>query len=353
MNNLLSDLACSLEPYVPGEQPKNMESLIKLNTNENPYPPAPAVLEAATACINNDLRLYPDPASMKMRNVIAQHEGLAIENVFIGNGSDEVLAFCFPAFFAGKKPLCYADITYSFYKVYAKLFAVDSNIVPLRQDYTIDVDAFAAADCGGAIIPNPNAPTGIALGLDEIERIVNATRGVVVIDEAYTRFGADSCVPLIKKYDNILIVRTLSKTHALAGMRLGYALASPALIDGLTRVKDSFNSYPIDRVAQAAGAAAIEAADYYDDVCNRICKTRDAFINNMLNIGCDVLPSNANFVFISPPDKDAVRLFTHLKENNILVRHFDSPRIRQWLRITIGSDAQMDEVFTVIKNLYV
>lgn len=348
--SLLTDLARGIQPYVPGEQPKSTEKLIKLNTNENPYPPAPEVLAAVQAAANESLRLYPDPSSTALREAIAKQEGLLPENVFVGNGSDEVLAHSFPAFFVGKQPIRFADITYSFYSVYAQLYQTQTDIIPLTDALAIDVDAFCRGRCGGVLLPNPNAPTGTALPLSDIERILKSNAGcVVLVDEAYVEFGAQSAASLIGQYDNLLVVRTLSKSHALAGMRLGYALAQPALIDGLTRIKDSFNSYPIDRVAQAAGTAAMQASAYYRQRNDEVMQTREAFSAKLKAFGFDVLPSSANFVFASPPGGDAKALMEYLRSQNILMRYFDKPRIRSYLRITIGTPQDMDTTCRAIE----
>lgn len=347
--SIISPLAAGLSPYIPGEQPKGREKIIKLNTNENPYPPSPRVSSAINAALD-DLRAYPDPASVNLRTAIAESEGLCADQVFVGNGSDEVLALCFPAFFVGQNaPVRFADVTYSFYQVYAQLFNVPVEKVPLTENYCMDLEAFCRGEAGGILIPNPNAPTGIALSLPEIERILQANpHCLVLIDEAYVAFGAQSAVSLIDRYENLLVVRTFSKSHALAGLRCGYALGQAPLIHALTCVKDSFNSYPLDRLAQAGAQAAIEDAAYTIAKCEQIQKTRDWFSRALADRGFTVLPSQTNFVFASPADGDGKSCFAYLRQKNILVRHFDSPRTTAFLRITIGTDEQMQALIDAL-----
>lgn len=346
---VISPLAKGLSPYVPGEQPKGAQRVIKLNTNENPYPPSPRVASAMEQAMGQ-LRLYPDPASLSLRQAIAKAEGLEAEEVFVGNGSDEVLALCFPAFFAGQaQPIQFADITYSFYEVYAQLFGVCVQKVPLTADFCIDLPAFCQGNAGGILIPNPNAPTGIALTLAQIEQILQANpQCLVLIDEAYVAFGAQSAASLIGQYENLLVVRTLSKSHALAGLRVGYALGNRQLIHALTCVKDSFNSYPVDRLAQAGAQAAIEDAAYTRARCEEIQDTRAWFCGALRRRGFTVLPSQANFVFASPADGDGKRCFANLRERHVLVRHFDKPRISGYLRITIGTRAEMQALLDAL-----
>lgn len=353
MDRYISELAAGLQPYIPGKQPRDVQNLIKINTNENPYPPSPDVLDAITKAANADLRLYPDPASMNLRKAIAEYEGcgLGVDNVFVGNGSDEVLAFCFPAFFTGKAPVLFADVTYSFYKVYCSLFSVQYREIPLLDDFSVDLPAFCNSEAGGILIPNPNAPTGVALGIDDIDSILITAQCAVVIDEAYVDFGAQSCVELLSKHENLLIVRTLSKSHALAGMRLGYCIGQPRLIEALIRVKDSFNSYPIDRIAGAAGIAAMQSGEYYKRINQRICNTRDVFIRELNALGFKTLPSKANFVFTSPPDGNAAGIYNTLLKNGIIVRHFSGARTNNWLRISIGTPDEMWQTISVLKNI--
>jgi len=346
----LTDLAKSLSPYIPGEQPRGTK-VIKLNTNENPYGPSEKVLdaiEAAKVC----LRLYPDPASDELRQAIADYYTIPKEYVFVGNGSDEVLALTFPAFFTGRS-IAYPDITYSFYPVYAKLFGTGTQEIPLKEDFSLDCDAFVelGQEIKGILIPNPNAPTGRALSLGQVERIIEAnSQGVVLIDEAYVDFGCQSAVRLIEKYDNLLVVQTLSKSRSLAGLRVGFALGAPGLIEGLVRVKDSFNSYPIDLLAQAGARAAIEDRAYCDAICGRIIKTRENTVKELEGLGFLVIPSSANFVFISHGEKRAEEVFQSLRENGILVRWFNKPRIDNFLRVTIGTDEEMGQSIDALKK---
>lgn len=348
-HTIISPLAGTLSPYVPGEQPKGASRVVKLNTNENPYPPSPQI-DAALRSAAGALRLYPDPASLSLRQAIAKQEGLTADQVFVGNGSDEVLALCFPAFFVGQdRPVQFADITYSFYEVYARLFGVEVEKVPLTALFEMDLPSFCAGRAGGVLLPNPNAPTGIALSLCQIERVLRANPDcLVLIDEAYVAFGAQSAAQLIGRYPNLLVVRTLSKSHALAGLRVGYALGQAPLIHALTCVKDSFNSYPLDRLAQAGAQAAIEDAAYTRQRCDEIAQTRAWFVEALQERGFTVLPSLANFVFASPPDGDGAALFAFLRARGILVRHFDKPRISSYLRITIGTDEQMRALLSAL-----
>lgn len=328
-----------LDPYTPGEQPK--VKMIKLNTNENPFPPGEAVLTAMREAANEDMRLYPDPDACLLRDVFAQYAKVAPENVFVGNGSDEVLAFAFDAFFEKGKPVFFPDISYSFYPVYCKHFGLDYEKIPLKEDFTLDVNDYAGNN-GGIVITNPNAPTGIALSRKEIETIVKRNPDVVVvIDEAYVRFGAESAVPLIAKYPNLLVVQTMSKSHSLAGLRVGFAVGSPALIDGLNRVKNSFNSYPVDRIAQAGAIASLQDRETVDAHLNTICAVREGVSVALRGIGFDVLPSKTNFIMIHYWNCPAKELFEHLRSRNILVRHFDLPRISDYQRVTIGSKEDM------------
>ena len=354
MEALWSPQAHGLDPYVPGEQPNPGERLIKLNTNENPFPPSPRVREAIQAALN-DLRLYPDPTSLALREAIAAHNGhgLKAENIFVGNGSDEVLAFCFPAFFTGRQlPLRFADITYSFYKVYAKLFDTPYIPEPLLDDFSMPLDALCEKPCAGLLIANPNAPTGIALDLDDIERLLKAhPDAVILVDEAYVDFGARAATPLLAQYPNLLIVRTLSKSHALAGLRVGYAMGHPYLIEALVRVKDSINSYPLDRLAQAGAQAAVADGAYVAARCAEVATIRDDFIAALEQRGFDVLPSKANLIFARPPKGDAAGLMAALRQHGILVRHFSSPRIADRLRISMGLPEEMATFLQVLDNL--
>ena len=351
MSQLWSEVARQLVPYVPGEQPK-VPGLVKLNTNENPYAPSPRVLDALRAAVNDDLRLYPDPASDALRDVIAARHGLDREQVFVGNGSDEVLAHAFHALLKHERPVLFPDVTYSFYPVYCQLYGIDSQQVPLTDDFRISVDDYLRPN-GGIVFPNPNAPTGCPLPLEDIERLLRHNRySVVVVDEAYVDFGAESAVSLIGQFPQLLVVRTLSKSHGLAGLRVGYALGDAALIAGLHRVKDSFNSYPLGRLAQAGAQAAMLDEAWFDATRKRIIATREWLSGELRDLGFEVLPSAANFVFARHARLPGERCHALLRERNILVRHFRQPtRIASFNRITIGTDAQCQALVEALAGL--
>lgn len=340
MSKYWSDVVHKLTPYVPGEQPK-LANLVKLNTNENPYGPSPQVIAALKLEAADTLRLYPDPNSDALKESIANTYKLKVTQVFVGNGSDEVLAHVFQALLKHSRPLLFPDITYSFYPVYCSLYDIEYQAIPLAEDFTINIDDYDQPN-GGIIFPNPNAPTGIPLALAEIAQLLKKnTQSVVVIDEAYVDFGTESAVNLINTYPNLLITHTLSKARSLAGLRVGYALGAPALIEALTRVKDSFNSYPIDRFASAGAIAAMQDVAYFEATCSKIIETREALIKALTNLGFEVLPSGANFIFSRHQVKDGAELVAKLREKSIIVRHFKSPgRIASYIRITIGTDEQ-------------
>ncbi|MBQ8312892.1 MAG: histidinol-phosphate transaminase [Oscillospiraceae bacterium] len=336
-----SDLALRLVPYVAGEQPKNVK-LIKLNTNENPYPPSPKVAEAIKGLCDS-LRLYPDMEATALREVIAQVNNVEPEMVFCGNGSDEVLAFAFAAFFAGKRLLT-PDVTYSFYPVYANLFGVEHQAVPLNADFTVDVEGMLQG-CPMALA-NPNAPTGIELPQSDIRRMAQHAKendAVLLVDEAYAAFAQETAVPLLKEFDNVLIVRTFSKSHALAGMRVGYAMGSKRLIDALRRIRDSFNSYPLDRLAQAAATASMLDVDYTAKTVALVVAARDRAYARLQAAGIEVLKSATNFLFVKAGE-DAAPVQKALRDEGILVRHFGSARLKSWLRVTIGTTEDMEKV---------
>lgn len=341
-----------LEPYVPGEQPK-IQNLLKLNTNENPYPPSEKVVAAVQAVLANSadaLRLYPDPDATALKQAIAKQQGVGISQVFVGNGSDEVLAHIFKAFFVQNEPVLYPDITYSFYPVYSQFFNVQTKEIPLNENFEIVIDDYKQVN-GGIIIANPNAPTSIALSLAQIEEILKANPDrVVVIDEAYVDFGAESAVSLVSKYENLVVCQTTSKSRSLAGLRVGFAIAQDHLIAALEAVKNSFNSYPIDRFAIAAAVASFEDQAYFVEQCNKVIASRDKLIVELEQIGFDVLPSKANFIFASLPSKDAGELAKELRERGIIVRYFNKPRINRFLRITIGTDEQNQRLVDALKN---
>ncbi|WP_295803318.1 histidinol-phosphate transaminase [uncultured Microbulbifer sp.] len=342
-----------LEPYVPGEQPKTTEKLIKLNTNESPYPPSPrarAVLQEAG--LAEKLRLYPDPESTELRKTIAAEFGLTADQVFVGNGSDEVLAHAFYSFFQRPEPLLYPDITYSFYPVYCQFYGIEPRTLPLREDFSITVEDYAIEGAGGVILPNPNAPTGRYLPLAEIEQLLKMhPERVVVIDEAYIDFGGDSAVKLIADYPNLLVIHTLSKSHALAGLRLGYAMGQAHLIEGLNRAKNSFNSYPIDGIAQRVATVAIADRSWLADNCGKVIATRERTCEELSKLGFEIVPSRANFIFAKPPKISAEALFQALRERNIIVRYFNKPRISEYLRISIGTDEEMDALIGACREV--
>jgi histidinol-phosphate aminotransferase len=351
MSQYWSEIVHKLTPYVPGEQPK-LDNLIKLNTNENPYGPSPKVIEALKLEADDTLRLYPDPNSDRLKSAIASAYHLNPDQVFVGNGSDEVLAHVFQALLKHDQPLLFPDITYSFYPVYCGLYEIDYKVVPLTTAFEIDVNDYLQPN-GGIIFPNPNAPTGVPLPLTHIEKLLQAnTQTVVVIDEAYVDFGTESAVNLINRYPNLLVTHTLSKARSLAGLRVGYALGHAALIEALIRVKDSFNSYPIDRFASAGAIAAIEDTDYFDQTRQKVMETREALIADLTTLGFEILPSGANFIFAKHPNYDGAQLTAQLREKCIIVRHFKSPsRIAPYLRITIGTDAQSGLLIQALKQL--
>jgi histidinol-phosphate aminotransferase len=351
MSRFWSAVVHGLTPYVPGEQPK-LANLVKLNTNENPYGPSPKVLDAVRAEAADTLRLYPDPNSDRLRAGIAAYHGVTPDHVFVGNGSDEVLAHAFMALLKHDRPILFPDITYSFYPVYCGLYEIAHRTIPLTESFEIRVDDYLTPN-GGVIFPNPNAPTGRLLPLAEIERLLAGNPdSVVVIDEAYIDFGGDSAVGLVARYPQLLVTRTLSKSHALAGLRVGYAIGQPHLIEALNRVKDSFNSYPLDRFAQAGALASMEDRAYFEAICSRVVRTRTRLVADMEALGFDVLPSSANFIFARHPQHDGGELAARLRERSIIVRHFRSPaRIAPFLRITVGTDAQCDALIAALKAL--
>ncbi len=352
MSKFWSKRAHQLDPYTPGEQPQDQQ-YIKLNTNENPYPPSPKSIEAMQAASDESMRLYPDPMAKDLKQAIADFYALDYEQVFVGNSSDEVLAHTFVALLKQDKPLYSPDISYGFYPAYCGLFDIKNTKVPLADDFTICVDDYCKSnDKGGIIFPNPNAPSGIALSLNDIEEILKANSAVVVvIDEAYIDFGADTAVPLIAKYPNLLITQTFSKSRSLAGLRVGFAMGHPDLIEGLERVKNSFNSYPLDRVAIAGATASMKDKAYFEMTCQKIIETRKRVSLALEQMDFTVLPSKTNFVFVKPNQTDAKKLYLDLKEQGLLVRYFSAPRIDGFLRITIGTNEEMDEFLQKIAKL--
>ena len=347
MSQFWSEDVSNLHPYVPGEQPKG-DRLLKLNTNESPYGPSPAI-EAALQSVNvEDLRLYPDPASSKLTSALADYHSVPVNSVFVGNGSDEVLAFVFRAFFKGKGPLCFPDISYSFYLVWAQMFEIETHALPVTVDYRIELSA-VPDEIKVVIFPNPNAPTAIALGLGEIEAFVKARPDVlVVVDEAYVDYGAESALALVGTYSNVLVVRTMSKSRGLAGMRVGYALGAPELIEGLVRVKDSFNSYPVDALAQLAALVSVNDESYFQETLAKVISSRARLARGLESLGFEVLPSTANFVLARNTSKTGGEWQSYLRSQGIIVRHFNKPRLDDWIRITVGTDAEVDQLLEAL-----
>ncbi len=361
MSQYWSDIVHRLTPYVPGEQPKQQQ-LIKLNTNECPYGPSPKALAAIEAEVNNNLRLYPDPNAERLTQAIADYFSLASsansasvklspENVFVGNGSDEVLAHVFNGLLAHNKPILFPDISYSFYPVYCNLYNISAQPIPLSEDFSIAVEDYQQ-DNGGIIIPNPNAPTGILLSLDDIKcLLISNPNSVVVIDEAYIDFGGQSAVTLVPQFKNLLVIQTLSKSRSLAGLRVGFAVGDADLISGLNRVKNSFNSYPLSRMSISGAVAAIEDRSYFNDICQQVIKTREWLSAELTQLEFTVLPSSANFVFVRHAEKSAADIAAQLRQRNIIVRHFNTARIDNYLRISVGSDEECKALIMALTTI--
>ena len=359
---LWSSKARNLSPYVPGEQPQH-ENLCKLNTNENPFPPSPKVGEAIAKVLEQqaaDLRLYPAPESDDLRAALAQLYNIDINQVFVGNGSDEVLALVFASFFLKERPVLAPDISYSFYPVYAQTFGIELVQIALEEDFSIDPDAYRQP-CSGIIIANPNAPTGLLLSLADIRKLASEhSNSVIVIDEAYIDFAraADgssdaeiSAVSLINEFDNILVTQTFSKSRSLAGLRVGMAFGNASLIEALTRMKNSFNSYPLDKLAQVGATASVLDVEYFTQTCQQVIDLRQSLTAELTALGFDVLPSHANFVFARPKDGNANTVANALREQGIIVRHFDKPRINEYLRITTGTAEQNNRLIDALQTL--
>jgi histidinol-phosphate aminotransferase len=353
-NGFYSPALAALEPYVPGEQPR-IANLVKLNTNENPCAPSPRAIDAIRKAAADGLERYPDPESLALREAVAQRHGLRAEQVFAGNGSDEVLAHAFFAFFRQREPLLCPDVTYSFYRVYAQRYEIACELQPVDAALRIDVDALAARaaqGCGGLVLANPNAPTGIGLPLADIERLLQACpHRVVLVDEAYVDFGGASALPLIDRHPNLLVVQTLSKSRSLAGLRVGFACGQAHLVEALTRVKNSFNSYPLGRPAQAGAVAALQDEAWFAQACRNVIDTREGLGLQLEDLGFEVLPSQANFVFVRHPLHDAAALAAALRERAVLVRHFRDARIAQYLRISIGTRGQCDALVAALGEI--
>ncbi len=354
MSRFWSKTVKGLTPYVPGEQPK-LTQLIKLNTNESPYGPSPKAITAIASANTDALRLYPDPNSDALKQAIAKVHGLTSNQIFVGNGSDEVLAHVFLGLLKHDAPILFPDITYSFYPVYCNLYDIALENIPLNNDFSISIDAYLEKNNGkngGIIFPNPNAPTGRALSLKNIKDLLDHNKdSVVVIDEAYVDFGTESAVSLVNQYDNLLVTHTLSKSYALAGLRVGYAVGHPDLIEGLERVKNSFNSYPIDKLAMAGAIAAIEDQDYLKKISQAVINTRAELVKSLDQLGFETIPSSANFIFTKHPKHDAAKIAASLREKHIIVRHFKMPRIDQHLRITIGTDEQCAKLIAALQEI--
>lgn len=350
MSKFWSSMVKRTEPYVPGEQVVQQD-IVKLNTNENPYPPSPKVIEAIRGEMERNLQLYPSPTADDLRTTIGQRYALTADEVFVGNGSDEVLAFSFMAFFEPGQPIRFPDVTYSFYPVYAKLFDIRYEEVALNEDFTLQVDKFFQSE-GGVILPNPNAPTSLYANLEHIEEIVeNNPDQVVIIDEAYIDFASKSAAELIQQYDNLLVIQTTSKSRSLAGLRVGYAMGNAALIDALIRIKDSFNSYTLDRLALVGAQAAFEDEEYFMETIAKITATRDKISVALQKLGFTVLPSQANFVFVRHETVLAEILYNGLKKEGVLVRYFNKPGIDNYLRVTIGTDGQMEQLIEKLTEI--
>jgi histidinol-phosphate aminotransferase len=358
MSKFWNSLVHSLTPYTPGEQPR-LANLVKLNTNENPYGPSPQGLKVLDEEVGEGLRLYPDPNAQRLKQAIAGYHGISAQQVFVGNGSDEVLAHVFLALLKHERPILFPDVTYSFYPVYCGLYGIAYVTVPLSDTYEIVIDDYhkyiKAGQCGGIIFPNPNAPTGCLLALAEIERLLEANRdSVVVIDEAYVDFGGQpipTAIPLIARYPNLLVVQTLSKSRSLAGLRVGFAVGHPDLIEALERVKNSFNSYPLGRLAIAGGAAAMEDRAHFEQTRRAVIDSREKLTHSLKKLGFEVLPSQANFIFARHPGKDGEDLALALRARGIIVRHFKQPRIAQFLRITVGTDEQCQALVAALAEI--
>ncbi len=346
----MSSLYSKLEPYTPGEQPKDKQ-YIKLNTNESPFPPSPQVKKVLTDELIDDLNLYPDPEVTMLRAALAKHHSVEKQNIFVANGSDDVIAFSIMAFCGRGSKLACPDITYGFYPVYADLFGVDLTEVALKDDFSVDILDYKHFNCP-IIIANPNAPTGLMLSLNDIKSLVNQNQNrLVIIDEAYMDFGKASCSELVKKYDNLLVIRTFSKSRSLAGLRVGYAVGNAEIIKDLETIRFSFNPYNINSLTMRAATAAIEDTEYYDNCINHIIANRENTKQELSNLGFYVLDSKANFVFASHPDYSAKDLYEQLKNKGILVRYFGKERIKDFIRITVGSKEQMKAVISEIKNI--
>lgn len=350
MSQFWSPIVHSLTPYVPGEQPK-VDNLIKLNTNENPYPPSVKVIETLKQVADDKLRLYPDPNADALKQRIADYYKVERNQVFVGNGSDEVLAHTFQALLKHEKPLLFPDITYSFYPVYCGLFGIDYLTIPVNDEFAININDYPQ-ESGAIIFPNPNAPTGKLLALEDIRQLLREhAHKVVVVDEAYIDFGGTSAIALVNEFNNLIVIQTLSKSRSLAGLRVGFAIGHSALIEGLERVKNSFNSYPMDRFAIHGAIASFDDEESFQTTCQTIIDTRNELTNTLEKLGFNVIPSAANFVFASHPEFDAEEIAQKLRDRAIIVRYFNKPRIDQYLRITIGNNDENTKLCAALKEI--
>ena len=349
MNDLWKKNLRDIEPYVPGEQSKDRD-IVKINANENPYPPSPKAVEALKNFDTDRLRFYPQANATALKQAIADFYEVKAENVFVGNGSDDVLALAFQAFFNGDKPIAYPDITYSFYPVWCRLLGIEYVNYPLDDNFRINIEDYKAEN-GGVVIPNPNAPTSIGEGREFVERLMEYNQdSVVIIDEAYCDFGGVSSVPLIEKYENLLITGTFSKSRSLAGMRIGFAIGSKTLIDTLEAVKNSYNSYTVDALSIAMGIEAMKDVEYFNETISKIIETRTRVTEELRLLGFDVLDSQTNFIMATHEGYDMKEMFEYLKENKIFIRYFNQPRINKYVRITIGTDEEMDKFLQGVKD---
>lgn len=350
MSKFLSSELNNLEAYVPGEQPKD-KKYIKLNTNESPYPPSPKVIEAVDKLAVNGLNFYCDPDTRDLTSALAKFYSVKPGQIFVGNGSDEVLAFIFTAFFDKERKGCFPDITYGFYKVYAKSFGIDAIQIPLKDDFTIDINDYI--NCGrNIIIANPNAPTGLVLSHEEIEKILKTNRDrVVVIDEAYVDFGSKSSIELLKDNPNLIVVQTFSKSRSLAGGRIGYAIASEEIIEDLNKIKFSFSPYNINSLSSIAGIASVEDKDYFEECNRKVINTRENTKEQFKRLGFKVLDTKTNFIFVAHDDIEGKEYHKKLRQNGILTRYYDEPRINNYVRVTIGTDEDMEKVVEITEKI--
>ena len=345
-----ADKLRQIDPYVPGEQPK-LKNFIKLNANENPYPPSPKAMEAIKNFDSTSLKLYPDSNATKLKETLASYHGVKKENIFLGNGSDELIAIAFMSFFNSDKPVLFPDITYTFYKVWCSLFSIPYETPALKEDFSIDPDDYKKAN-GGVIIPSPNAPTGLFQGLEFVRKILkNNPDSIVIIDEAYVDFGAESALPLLKEFDNLVIARTFSKSRSMAGLRIGYAVASEELINTMEAVKNSYNSYTIDAITIEAASASVEDDEYFKETTSKVIATRERTSAELKKLGFKVYDSYTNFILAEHSEKSAKFIFEKLKERSIFIRYFNLPRIDNCLRITIGTDEEMDAMINAMKEI--